>query len=94
MLVDEGAVRLADFGRELAAILRDMLVIAIGPVDLPVGLLQRLQQPRCAKNLGAVLRDPDVRRGGMLAVDRGPAVAMGSPTTADRSRAEDARARR
>ena len=94
MLVDEGATHLADFGRELAAILRGMLVIAIGPVDLPVGLLQRLQQTRCPKNLGAVLREPDDRCGGMLAVDRGPAVAMRSPTTADRWRAEDARARR
>jgi hypothetical protein len=40
-LVDEGADRLAGGGREMAAVLRDLLVVAMRLVDRPVGLLER-----------------------------------------------------
>jgi hypothetical protein len=40
-LVDEGADRLAGGGREMAAVLRDPLVVAMRLVDRPVGLLER-----------------------------------------------------
>ena len=43
-LVEEGPDDLADFGREAPAILRDLLVVAVRSVDLPMHRLDGTEQ--------------------------------------------------
>jgi hypothetical protein len=69
---------LADVDSGVAAILGGVPVVTVGLVDLTVGVLDGLWRVRCAEDLGAVLGERDIYRGGMLAVYGGHAVGVQS----------------